>query len=184
MDPFIAEIRIFPFRFAPNGWAMCNGQLLPISQNAALFSILGTTYGGDGKSNFALPNLQGSVPLKFGQGPGLSPYSLGQKGGNQTVTLLDSENPSHNHLLVVADTDGSSSDPSGKIFGKGNYVSGTARGQIDLYTETAPAVTLKSTAVGVVGGNLPHNNMMPYLTLNFCIALRGIFPPRPPISGS
>ena len=126
-DQFVAEIRIFPFNFPPTGWAFCNGQLMPISQNTALFSLLGTTYGGDGKSTFSLPDLQGSAPMQPGQGPGLSLHDLGEMSGVENVTLLTSEIPFHTH----------------------------------------------------VGATLPHNNMMPYLTVNFCIALQGIFPQRP-----
>jgi len=176
-DPFVAEIRIFPFNFAPKGWAFCNGQLLPLSQNTALFSLLGTTYGGDGKSNFALPNLQGSVPLHVGgaqPGPGLSTYDLGQASGTDTVTLLSSEMPLHPHSLMAApdQADNNNPDPtkclanSQKEFG---YQS----------TTNTNLVNMANQIIAVAGGSLPHNNMMPYLTLNFNIALQGVFPPRP-----
>src|SRR5262245_48860200 len=121
-DPFVAEIRIFPFNFAPRGWAFCNGQLLPISQNTALFSLLGTTYGGDGKSNFALPNLQGSAALQPGQGAGLSLYDLGEAGGTQTVTLLQTEIPAHNHSMQTSNDDSNNSGPTNRYFGRGNTI--------------------------------------------------------------
>jgi microcystin-dependent protein len=170
-DPFVAEIRIFPFNFAPTGWAFCNGQIMPISQNTALFSLLGTTYGGDGKSNFALPNLQSSAPMHPGQGPGLSLHDLGETGGSETVTLLESEVPSHSHalladLLDIADTNVVSSTASFALSSGGT-----------LY-QAASNATLSDQALAPAGGDQPHNNMMPYLTLNFCIALQGVFPPR------
>lgn len=178
-DQFVAEIRIFPFNFAPIQWALCNGQLMPISQNAALFSLLGTAFGGDGRSTFGLPNLQGNVPVCMGQGPGLSQYFIGEQGGSQTVTLTANENPTHNHLVNVSTAEATTADPSGNVFANGNYeVSRTQKGAIELYTPTAANVTLKPTAIDPVGGSQPHNNLMPYLTLNFCIALQGIFPPR------
>src|SRR3954447_5276203 len=114
-DPFVAEIRIFPFNFAPTGWAFCNGQLLPISQNTALFSLLGTTYGGDGKSNFALPDMQGNAPMQPGQGPGLSLHDLGETGGSETVSLLQSETPSHNHPLNASGAEGTVGSPNGSL---------------------------------------------------------------------
>ncbi len=173
MDPFVAEIRIFPFNFAPKGWAFCDGQLLPLSQNTALFSLLGTTYGGNGKSNFALPNLQGRTALHWGQGPGLSLYDLGQEGGQETVSLLESELPVHNHSLAVSDQQAASRIPAGAVLGEsfnGNvYKSGAP---------TPPLVSMASSSLAPAGGDMPHNNMMPYLTLNFCIALQGVFPPR------
>ena len=170
---FVAEIRIFPFNFPPTGWAFFNGQLMPISQNTALFSILGTTYGGDGQSNFALPDLQGSAPMHPGQGPGLSLHDLGETGGSETVTLLQSEIPAHNHRMKVSDLDGLFPTPT-------NRVSAAPGADRDLFWYKAgpPNSTMNPGASGLSGGNLPHNNMMPYLTLNFCIALQGIFPPR------
>jgi microcystin-dependent protein len=177
-DQFLGEIRIFSLNFAPAQWAFCNGQLLSIAQFNALFSLLGTFYGGNGTSNFALPNLQGRVPVDFGNGPGLSPYNIGQIGGTPTVTLLDSENPSHNHLVNAASINGTMPSPSGNSFAKGNFNNSGTTGTIDVYTATVPAVTLKPTTVGLAGGGQPHNNMMPSLTLNFCIAMQGIFPPR------
>jgi microcystin-dependent protein len=170
-DPFVAEIRIFPFNFAPKGWAFCNGQLLPISQNTALFSLLGTFYGGDGKSTFALPNLQGSVPLHLGQGPGLSLYDLGQAGGSEAVTLLQSEMPVHTHALRASAEDGDLANASP------NRVLARSIGGF-AYADTPGDVTMAPETIAPAGGDLPHNNMQPYLTLNFCIALQGIFPPR------
>jgi microcystin-dependent protein len=175
-DPFVAEIRIFPFYFAPRGWAFCNGQIMSISQNTALFSLLGTTYGGDGRSSFALPNLQGQVPMHPDQGPGLSLHFLGETGGSDTVTLLTSEMPLHAHNINCIDgarVGGQGGQPGNAVPAKTGgapanaYASGATQNQL-----------VSSTMVGVVGGNLPHNNMMPYLTLNFCIALQGVFPPR------
>jgi microcystin-dependent protein len=170
-DPFVAEIRIFPFNFAPKGWAWCDGQLLPISQNTALFSLLGTTYGGDGKSTFALPDLQGSAPMHPGQGPGLSLYDLGQQGGAETVTLLQSEIPAHAHQLMCVNGDGDQADPTAKTWGA------TPSGA-NPYISPSNG-NMSSQALGITGGSLPHNNMQPYLTFYFCIALQGVFPPRP-----
>jgi microcystin-dependent protein len=174
MDPFVAEIRIFPFNFAPKGWAFCNGQILPISQNTALFSLLGTTYGGDGISNFALPNFQGNAPLHFGQGGGLSYYDLGQTGGEQTLTLLQSEIPSHVHSVNAYTGAGTKVSPQGNTWA----VAGAERSEKMYSANTASPVTMNSQAVAASGGGQPHNNMMPYLTLNFCIALQGVYPPR------
>ena len=169
-NPFLAEIRVFPFNFAPTGWAFCYGQLLPISQNTALFSLLGTYYGGDGKSNFALPNLQNSVPVGFGQGAGLSLYDLGQSGGSQTVTLLVSEMPAHTHSLLTDNINGPDNNSPGNA---------ALSFPVNMYTSAAsPPGPMASQAISAVGGGQPHNNMMPFLTLNFCIALQGIFPAR------
>jgi microcystin-dependent protein len=171
MDPFVAEIRIFPFNFAPKGWAFCDGQILPLSQNTALFSLLGTTYGGDGKSNFALPNMQGNAPMHPGQGPGLSLHDLGETGGSDTVSLLESEIPSHSHGFVTSQADGISRLPGGNL----------AANMIGVNGYAAPSggnVTLSDNALAPAGGDQPHNNMQPYLTLNFCIALQGVYPPR------
>jgi microcystin-dependent protein len=171
-DPFVAEIRIFPFNFAPKGWAFCDGQILPISQNTALFSLLGTTYGGDGKSTFALPNMQGNAPMHPGQGPGLSLHDLGETGGSQTVTLLESEIPSHSHSLnAVGGFNGTNNDPTNEVPAKGDA-------GLLPYTPSGPALMMAFQAIAPAGGDQPHNNMMPYLTLSFCIALQGVFPPR------
>jgi microcystin-dependent protein len=174
-DPFVAEIRIFPFNFAPKGWAFCDGQILPLSQNTALFSLLGTTYGGDGKSNFALPDLQGNVPMHPGQGQGLSLHDLGETGGSETVTLLLSESPFHNHNFMGANPTDFADLPNpgpDRVVGK----SQNALAYQDNTTQNL--VTMAPQALAPSGGGLPHNNMMPYLTLNFCIALQGVFPPR------
>src|SRR6185295_14459780 len=159
-DPFVAEIRIFPFNFAPKGWAWCNGQILPISQNTALFSLLGTTYGGDGKSTFALPDMQGNAPMHPGQGPGLSLHDLGEMGGSETVSLLESEIPAHSHTFRASNQQGdiqqptattSLARPSGAI----PFVPGSP---------TPPLVTMAPESLAPAGGDQPHNNMMPYLT--------------------
>jgi len=173
-EPFVAEIRIFGFNFAPKGWAFCNGQIMPISQNTALFSLLGTTYGGDGQSTFALPNLQGSAPLMPGQGPGLSLYDLGQTGGEQNVTLLQSEMPTHSHTVQANSGAGTQSSPTTADWATAKIL----RQGTNLYTQSAGNTTMSPQAFSPTGGNLPHNNMPPYLVLNFCIALQGVFPPR------
>jgi microcystin-dependent protein len=171
-DPFVAEIRIFPFNFAPKGWAFCNGQIMPISQNTALFSLLGTTYGGDGKSTFALPDMQGNAPMQPGQGQGLSLRDLGEMSGSETATLLVSEMPLHTHNMMA-------SVPPGTVFAPDPQVSIARSSGGPFYnTNASPLVQLAPQALSPAGGSLPHNNMQPYLTLNFCIALQGIFPPR------
>jgi microcystin-dependent protein len=171
-DPFVAEIRIFPFNFAPKGWAWCNGQLLPLSQNTALFSLLGTTYGGDGKSTFALPELQGNVPIHAGQGPGLSLYDLGQLGGSETVSLLESEIPSHSHQLMASGDPADLNQPS--------PARSLARSSNGFAYIPPPAnATMAPEALSPAGGDQPHNNLMPYLTYYFNIALQGVFPQRP-----
>ena len=172
-DPFVAEIRIFPFNFAPKGWAWCDGQLLPLSQNTALFSLLGTTYGGNGKSNFALPDLQGRAPMHPGQGPGLSLHDLGETGGSETVTLLESEIPSHAHSVMAAIQDfGDLGAPApDRAFSK----SGRGNGYSSVLT---PLVNMNPNVLAPAGGDQPHNNLQPYLTFYFCIALQGVFPPR------
>ncbi len=173
-DPFVAEIRIFPFNFAPRGWAWCDGQLLPLSQNTALFSLLGTTYGGDGKSNFALPDLQGRAPMHPGQGPGLSLHDLGETGGSETVTLLESEIPSHSHALSAINTPANVKIPSSAV-----GVARSAGGSIYLATTPIPnSVSMAPEMLAPAGGDQPHNNLQPYLTFYFCIALQGVFPPR------
>lgn len=168
-DPFVAEIRAFAFNFAPRGWAYCNGQLLPLSQNTALFSLLGTTYGGNGMSNFALPDLQRRAAMHPGQGPGLSLHDLGESGGQETVSLLESQIPSHVHGLQAVGGLASSFDPA-----PGKYL---ARAEKAAYSAD------QSTEMGVealtpAGGSQPHNNMQPYQVANFCIALQGVYPPR------
>lgn len=172
-DPFVAEIRIYPFNFAPKGWAWCDGQLLPLSQNTALFSLLGTTYGGNGKSNFALPDLQGRAPMQPGQGPGLSLHDLGETGGSETVSLLESEIPSHSHGL------GSSGASEGGAVSPVNAAwSGATTSRDEALYAPVAAADSYMIGPGPTGGDQPHNNMMPYLTFYFCIALQGVFPPR------
>jgi microcystin-dependent protein len=174
-DQFVAEIRLFTGNFAPKGWAFCDGQVMPISQNTALFSLLGTTYGGDGKSNFALPNLQGAAPLQAGQGPGLALRSLGETGGEQVVTLLETEMPAHTHGVQCFNGPGDVNNPTDATWAESH----TGKTPIDIYSSTsANNVLMNPFALSVSGGNLPHNNMPPYLVLNFIIALQGIFPPR------
>lgn len=172
-DPFVAEIRIFPFNFAPRGWAFCDGQLLPISQNTALFSLLGTTYGGNGLSTFGLPDLQGRAPMHPGQGPGLSLRDLGEEGGTETVTLIQSEMPFHGHAAVAHTGLSTQTSPSTNAW-SGSSVSK----QYVVNPDSAPAVFMNQQAIGISGSGFPHNNMSPYLTLSFCIALQGVFPPR------
>jgi microcystin-dependent protein len=174
-SPFVAEIKIFAGNFAPRGWALCDGQLLIISQNTALFSLLGTYYGGDGKVTFALPDLQGRCPIQVGQGAGLSDISQGQMSGVDNVTVLTSEIPSHNHLVRGSNNDGDNPSPANGVWA----VPSADRG-LTAYATTAgnnPAL-MAPNATGVAGASLPHNNMAPYLVLNFIIALQGVFPPR------
>jgi len=174
-SPFVAEIRIFGCNFAPTGWAQCNGQLMPISQNTALFSLLGTFYGGDGKSTFALPNLTDSAPIHVGgsqPGPGLSTYDLGQVGGTPNITLLESEMAVHSHALeAVGGFAGTNNDPTNGVPAKGDA-------GLLPYTPSGALLTMAFQAIAPAGGSLPHNNMMPYLVLNYCIALQGVFPGR------
>src|SRR5437867_535765 len=170
-DPFVAEIRIFPFNFAPKGWAWCDGQLMPLSQNTALFSLLGTTYGGDGKSNFALPNLEGSIPMHPGQGQGLSEHFLGEQSGTETVTLLQTEIPGHTHALRAQTQD---SADVGIVNPAASFAQATGGNPYQAASNTQ----LAFQTVAQTGGDQPHNNLMPYLTLYFNIALQGVFPPR------
>ncbi|MEA2833082.1 MAG: hypothetical protein QOG66_1284 [Methylobacteriaceae bacterium] len=179
-DPFVAEITMFGFNFAPKGWAFCRGQLLPISQNTALFSLLGTMYGGDGKSTFALPNLQDQGAVSFGQGSGLSDYAQGEETGTDTVTVLLSEMPLHNHSFMVTTNPGTTATSAGNQLGVGAGGDKQNSYRANIYTPDASKVTtgLSPIALGFAGGSLPHNNMQPYLTVNFCIALQGVYPPR------
>ena len=171
-DPFIGEIRLFGFNFAPTGWAQCNGQLLAISQNTALFSILGTTYGGDWRTTFALPNLQGQAALGAGQGPGLSYRTLGESGGESSVTLINSEMPAHTHAAAASTNVGDQSTPANNLWATG----AGSRGQ-NFYASGADTA-MSSQAIGQAGGSQPHNNLPPYLALNFCTCRYGVYPPR------
>ena len=172
-DPFVAEIRIFGFNFAPKGWAFCDGQLLPISQNTALFSLLGTFYGGDGKSTFALPDLQGSAAIGEGQSTTGTQYFLGQLSGTPQVTLLVSEMPIHTHFMRDHDLD------LGELNAPSNARVLAQSANSSIYTPSANLNQMAFQGLPPAGGGLPHNNMMPFLTLNYCIAMQGVFPPRP-----
>lgn len=172
-DQYVAEIRIFAGNFAPQGWALCNGQLMPISQNTALFSLLGTTYGGDGRSTFALPNLQNNAPLCAGSGPGLTPRDLGEIGGQTNVTLSAAEMPAHTHLANCNATGAGQAGPGANVWGK---IPGKTAPQV--YSDGVANAAMSSNMVSAVGGGQPHNNRQPYLGLTFIIALVGIFPPR------
>jgi microcystin-dependent protein len=171
-SPFVAEIRIFGCNFAPTGWAQCNGQLMPISQNTALFSLLGTQYGGDGRSTFALPDLQGSVAMHTDQYSGGVQYPIGSIGGSQSVTLLQSEIPQHTHFLRAA------SDLADKGLPSPNTVIARSSGG-GIYNTAANLVAMAPNSLAPAGSSLPHNNMQPSVTLNYCIALQGVFPQRP-----
>jgi microcystin-dependent protein len=177
-SPFVAQITMFGFNFPPKGWALCQGQLLPISQNTALFSLLGTNFGGDGKSTFGLPNLQSLAAVNAGQGAGLSAYFIGEETGSSTVTLLQTELPSHPHTLMATTNQGTTASASGnqlaKAFGGSKQASYTG----NYLSTTAPATALSGFALTPTGGSQPHDNMQPYLTLSFCIAMQGVFPPR------
>jgi microcystin-dependent protein len=166
-EPFLGELRLFPFNFAPRGWAFCNGQILSIAQNTALFALLGTTYGGNGQTTFALPDLRGRVPISAGQGPGLTSYSLGETGGTETVTLIATQMPAHSHLVNVSNATATSSRPNGNLPAAGGS-----------YTDPGDGSHFDAATVAPAGGSQPHENRQPYLTLNWCIALEGIFPSR------
>lgn len=172
MDPFIGEIRPFAGDFAPRGWAFCNGQLMPISQNTALFSLLRTVYGGDGRTTFALPDLQGMTPMHQGNGPGLTARSLGETGGSEGITLIDTEIPSHNHLAQCFNGPSNTDEPSQVVWAN------TGRGVPIAYNNEPNQTFMSSQAIHPVGGDQPHNNRQPYTGLNFIIALEGVFPPR------
>lgn len=169
-EPFVGEIRMFAGNFAPRGWAFCDGQLLAVSQNDALFSLLGTVYGGDGRTTFALPDMRGRIPVHMGQGPGLSNYALGTKGGAEGVTLAVSQLPSHNHTLQAASDAANRKDAQSNLLGRST--------SINLYTGDAPEGALASAAISNAGGSQVHGNLMPFLCVHFIIALFGIYPSR------
>ena len=178
-DQFVGEIRMFAGNFAPNEWAFCNGQLMAISQNTALFSLLGTTYGGNGTTNFALPNLQANVPIHFGQGPGLSEYDLGEVGGTSSVTLTTINLPSHTHPINATSASATTDTPDGGV------MFATTPSDFRAYTNPTPSevatmteVDFSSLAISITGNSQPHDNMMPYLVVTYIIALEGVFPPR------
>lgn len=177
-QPFLGQIALFPYNFAPRGWARCQGQLMSISQNTALFSLLGTTYGGNGKTTFQLPNLEGDVALQAGQGPGLSPYDLGEAVGSPTVTLQTTELPSHTHGVNADSGIANSASPSGNLYKDGQIPGSPAYAIASYNTSLQPQVALNPATIGFSGNSAPHNNMMPTLVLNYCIAMQGVYPPR------
>lgn len=169
MEPFIGEIMLFGGNFAPRGWALCDGQLLQISSNQALFSLLGTIYGGDGRTTFALPDLRGRAPLHMGTGPGLSPRAIGNKAGEETVTLNVTQIPSHTHALTASTDEATSEAPAGEVLADTN---------VALYSAASPDTAMNVAAIGNTGGSQAHPNMMSYQVVNYCIALQGVFPSR------
>lgn len=171
MDPFLGEIILFAGNFAPRGWAFCDGQLLPISQYSALFSILGTTYGGDGRTTFALPDLRGRVPIHQGRGPGLSDYRLGAKGGQEHVTLTTNQIPSHSHGVNAVSATGNDASP------QNNYLANTT-GLDREYSNSTPDIRMSANMISNTGGGQSHENRQPFLALNYIIALQGVFPSR------
>ena len=179
MQPFLGQITLFPYNFAPNGWALCEGQLLPISQYTALFSLLGTQFGGDGRTNFALPDLRGRAAIGQGQGPGLSPYAIGETQGAEQVTLTTATVPAHSHAFPAFASSATTNAPNGALPAEGH---GSGRGggfAVNTYSASGTAVSLAAGQVApAAGGGQPHSNLQPYLTLNWCIALQGVFPAR------
>jgi microcystin-dependent protein len=168
-EPFLGEIRMFGFNFAPTGWASCNGQLLSIDQNTALFALVGTYYGGDGMSTFGLPDLQSRVAINQGQAPGLSYYDIGETGGAETITLTLPEMPEHTHAVGANGAAGTSDRPAGNV---------PARTKASAYGSAPDGTTMNAGMIGNAGGSEPHQNLQPFLVVNFCIALQGIFPSR------
>ncbi len=166
-EPFLAEIRIIGFNFAPSGWAFCDGQILPINQNQSLYSLLGTTYGGDGETSFALPDLRGRVPIHVGSSNGVAPHQLGQRSGEETHTLSAAEISNHDHIAMCSDDNATTNDPQNNVFARATNTS---------YQPPNNLVGMSSQALTSVGGGQAHDNMQPYLALNFCIALQGVFP--------
>lgn len=171
MDPLLASIIIFAGNFAPRGFLLCQGQLLAINQNTALFSLLGTTYGGDGRTTFGIPDLRGRVPIGQGQGPGLSNYDLGEVSGTENTTLLVTNLPAHNHPLIATTEPGTTSVPTGAFLGN--------TGALDTeYNTSGTQVQMNAAAIGLTGGSIPFNIMQPFLTINYIIAIQGVFPSR------
>ncbi|MFF2886634.1 phage tail protein [Paenibacillus sp. NPDC057967] len=177
MDPYLGEIRIFAGNYPPAGWALCNGQLMQIRQFTALYSVIGVQYGGDGKSTFALPNLTGQALMGTGQGPGLSPRTIGQQVGTKTETLMNDQMPKHTHVPQAVNEPGASSNPANQYWAE-TAAGGRPPKQLPLYNGQQPNVQMLPTALSVQGGSQPHNNMQPFLAMNFIIALEGVFPPR------
>ncbi|RMH16215.1 MAG: phage tail protein [Acidobacteria bacterium] len=172
-EPFLAEIRIFAGNFAPRGWAFCNGQLLPIAQNTALFSLIGTTYGGDGRTTTALPNLKGRAPMHPGRGPGLTARRLGQRGGTESITLTEAQMPSHTHTVRASAVPGNNLEPVGHWISRGAPPT-----PLNVFAPPSSTVPMNAGIVGNAGGSQPHNNMQPFLAMNFIIALVGLYPSR------
>ena len=172
LEPFLGMIALFGFNFAPKDWALCNGQLMSISQNSALFALLGTMYGGDGVTTFALPNLQGRVPLGMGNGPGLTPRTQGEMSGTENVTLLSTQMPQHNHFMTASGDAPTVTSPSDGSLGT------AARGSSAIYVSGATTPVNMASSTSMTGGNQPHSNMQPYIAMNYCIALTGVFPQR------
>jgi microcystin-dependent protein len=166
-QPYVGEIRMFGGTFAPSGWAFCNGAILPISENEVLFQLIGTTYGGNGSTNFALPNLQSRLPVHQGQGPGLSNQIIGQSAGTETVTLTLSQIPSHNHTFNISTTSAAASSPQNNVL---------ANGTANLYLRDTTTNNMNANAIGIAGGSQPHDNIMPFLCITFIISLFGVFP--------
>ena len=177
-DPFVGQISPFGFNFAPQGWFLCQGQTLPIQQYAALFSLLGTYYGGNGTTNFQLPNLQGNVPLGYGQGPGLSDYAIGETGGAANVTMLTPNMPPHTHTLNAVNARAAAASAAGQMLGAPD-TPGNPQTQGFIYSTTAPTTALTPAAIARAGGSQPHTNVQPTLVLNYCICYSGVFPARP-----
>jgi microcystin-dependent protein len=187
-DPFIGQIALFGFNFAPRGWATCSGQVMPLSQNVALFSILGTAYGGNGRTTFALPDLRGAAAIGAGQGPALSEYGIGETGGTDNVELVTAEMPQHSHAFAVSTDQASAQEPANNVLaravrpldGGDPQAPGPRQAQVNFYSPNPQNArsALAANAIGPTGGDKPHNNMQPYLALNFCIALLGEFPPH------
>ncbi len=169
-DPFVGEIRMFAGNFAPRNYALCDGQLLAVSQNDALFSLFGTIYGGDGRTTFGLPDLRGRVPLHYGSGPGLTPRVIGNKSGSETATVSEAQLPAHSHPMQATEDLADTPNPGGKIAARSTSV--------DLYISEAPGTALRTDSITAVGGGQAHPNLMPYLCVNFIVALFGVYPSR------